>query len=61
MSNVDELFNKINKMSISELMILCSNMIDSEVDKKIIDGVLHILEVRLQTKRVSKSLGLKDD
>lgn len=61
MNNADKLFEKLQTMPLSDLLILCSKMLIEKMDKKKIDTVFMILETRLQKKRMCEQLGIKDD
>lgn len=61
MGNVDDLFDKIMKMKLEDLLRMCATMIETNMDKKKSDVVFRILEMRLQKSRMAEQLGLKDD
>lgn len=60
MNNADKLFDKLHKMPIGDLLILCGEAVNMKMDKKKLDAILLLLETRLQKKRMCDQLGIKD-
>lgn len=61
MSEADQLFDKIQKMPLNELLWLCAKMLEEKMNETKIDVVFQILEMRLQKRRMCNQLGIKDD
>lgn len=61
MSDADKLFQKLQTIKLSELLQVCAGLLESNSDKKRIDVVFQILEIRLQKRRIAERLGLKDE
>lgn len=59
--NAEKVFDKIMKLSLSDLLKLCAVMLDDKVDIKRTDTVLRILELKLQKRRFINQLGLNGE
>ena len=61
MSKANEVFDKVMKLPLRDLLILCSTAIDSKMDEQRLDALLLALETRLQKRRIISSLNIKTD
>ena len=61
MSKADEVFDKVMKLPLRDLLILCSTAIDSKMDDKRLNALLLALETRLVKRRIMESLNIKTD
>lgn len=61
MSKADELFEKIIKLPLKDLLILCGNSLDSDIGEERISVLFKILEMRLQKRRIAKHIGLEGE
>lgn len=60
MSTADQIFEKVMKLSLNDLLILCSTAIETEMDKKRFDFLLLVLETRLKKRRVMDQMGIEN-
>ena len=60
MSKAEEIFNKVNEMSLKDLLILCSHAIDMKMDKARLDPLLLMLETKLSARRIASMRGLDE-
>jgi hypothetical protein len=59
MSAVEVLHDKISKLPLADLCLLCGNAIKSEMDKAKIDMLLTYLEIALTKERYLNKLGIE--
>lgn len=59
MSDIEKLHEKISNLSLGDLCILCGSAINSNMDQKKIDLLLHYLEIALHKELYIKKLGIK--
>lgn len=60
MTEADKLFEKLQTMKLEDLLNVCAQMLDGDIDEKRTDIVFQILEMRLQKRRMCKQLGIKE-
>lgn len=61
MSNVNELFKKLERMPLEELLNLCAIAIQEKMPDYKLDTILLLLETRLQKYRIMKQLRVKNE
>lgn len=61
MSSVEEISEKIKKMSLSDLLRMTASAIDSKMDEKRLDFIIVHLEMALQKRKLIKQFGLNDE
>ena len=61
MNESDKLFNKLQTMKLSDLLRVCAQALDSDLDKQRVTVLFQILQMRVQKKLMAEQLGLKDE
>lgn len=61
MSDVNKLFEKLQTMKLSDLLRVCAQALESDLDKQRTTVLFQILQMRVQKKLMAEQLGLKDD
>lgn len=61
MSEVDKLVDKLTKLPLKDLLVLCATAIDVKMEKQRLNSLLLYLETRLRKKRLADQLGLQDE
>ena len=61
MSNVQTLFDKLEKMPLDKLMNLCALSIEQKLEQKRLDMLLLMLETKLTKYRTMVALGMKPE
>lgn len=61
MSSVEEISEKIKKMSLSDLLKMTATAIDTGMDEKRLDFIIVHLEMALQKRKLIKQFGLNDE
>lgn len=61
MSAVDELFKRLEKLELSQLLMVCAQGIESKLEQKRLDAILLLLETRLQKRRMMNSFGMSEE
>lgn len=56
--DIEELHDKISKLSLADLCLLCGNALKNDMEKKKIDLLLHYLEIALTKERYLTKLGI---
>lgn len=60
MSDVDNLFNKLESLPLSKLLSLCSLAIEEKMEEKRLEMLLMLAQSKLEKYRLMKRLGLKE-
>ena len=60
MSKADDIFKTLENLKISELLVLCANAYETNLDKMRLDALLLLLETKLQKRRLCEQLGIKE-
>lgn len=60
MNKVEVIFNQIESLKLNELLMLCAGAIEKELKQEVIDSLLMHLEMRIQKRRMMRSLGIKE-
>ena len=60
MSEVNDLFNKLENMPLDKLLSLCSLAITEKMEQRRLDMLLMLAETKLQKYRMMNKLGLKE-
>lgn len=61
MSELSDLFNKLENMKLKDLLNLCSLAIEEKMEQRRLDMLLMLAETKLQKYRLAVRLGMKPE
>jgi len=61
MSEAQKVFEKIERLSLPDLLTLCATAIESKMEEKRLSAILMLLETKLQSRRMMIRLNIKSD